>query len=226
MIEPYLAEAMPGLSPVQTALFSRYHALLIEWNARMNLTAITEPREVAEKHFRDSLAAAEYIPEGARCIDIGTGAGFPGIPLSILRPDLSMTLLDSLGKRVKFLEAVAAELQLPLACIHARAEEAGQTPAHRGQYDIALSRAVAPLPVLLELSVPLLKIGGVAIAYKGPAVAEEAYESAAKALRCSVRIETAPPVLGEERRLALATKQAETPARYPRRPGEPGRKPL
>jgi len=226
MIAPFLQEAMPGLGPAQYAQFERYYELLIAWNARMNLTAITEPMDVAYKHFLDSLAAAEHIPEGAACVDVGTGAGFPGIPLAILRPDLSMTLLDSLGKRVKFLEAVAAELNLPLNCVHIRAEEAGKNPAHRERYDIALSRAVAPLNVLLELTVPLLKVGGLAIAYKGPAVAEEPWESAGKALGCTLAIKTAPVIRGEERRLAIAKKTVPTPARYPRKPGEPGRKPL
>ena len=221
-----LEAACPQLDEAARKRMAAYWDMLLVWNARVNLTAITDPAEAAKKHFADSLAALPFIPEGARCIDVGTGAGFPGIPLMIARPDIQMTLLDSLNKRVRFLEAVCAELGLNACCLHARAEDAGRGPAHRERYDIALSRAVAPLPVLLELTVPFLKVGGTSIAYKAD-VAEEldASSRALALLHSTARVEAIEADYGQ-RTLVLAKKQAACPPAYPRRAGLPERAPL
>lgn len=222
-----LQAKLPALSDTQREKLAAYFDLLAAANERMNLTAITAPEEAADKHFVDSLLALSYIPQGASCIDVGTGAGFPGIPLLIVRPDLNMTLLDSLNKRVAFLNETLATLELTATCIHARAEDAGKGAPHRGAYDIALSRAVAPLPVLLELTVPFLRTGGVSICYKGSAAREEAESarSACRMLTCSLELVDFSMPYGE-RTLILAKKTAPTPARFPRKAGEPGRKPL
>ncbi|MDL2258364.1 16S rRNA (guanine(527)-N(7))-methyltransferase RsmG [Eubacteriales bacterium OttesenSCG-928-K08] len=222
-----LQQHLPKLSGAQHAQLARYYELLIEGNKKMNLTAITEKHEVVEKHFVDSLLAIDHIPQGARCIDVGTGAGFPGIPLLIARPDISLTLLDSLNKRVSFLRETVAALGLSADCLHARAEDAGQNPCCRSQFDIALSRAVASLPVLLELCVPFLKVGGSAICYKGKSAHEEAENAnaAAAKLNCGLDVVLLGTTYGE-RALVLAKKLSDTPAKYPRRAGEPAKKPL
>ena len=176
-----MAALRPDLTKRQAESFELYYELLTEWNGRINLTAITEKEDVARKHFVDSLAAADLLPDGAACIDVGTGAGFPGVPLLILRPDLHMTLLDSLQKRLGFLDELLRRLGLTAELVHARAEDAGRDPKRRERYDAVLSRAVSPLPVLLELTTPFLKTGGTAIAYKGNAAQEIA--DAARAAR-------------------------------------------
>ncbi len=216
----------PSLSEAQLDRFETYFALLTDWNSRMNLTAITEKRAVAEKHFLDSLAAEPLLPEGARVIDAGTGAGFPGLPLLIARPDLSVTLMDALGKRVRFLETVCAELGLEAECVHMRAEDAGQDARYRGKFDAALTRAVASLPVLLELTVPLVKVGGKSIAYKGAAEGElEAARGALHLLHAHAEIVPVSACYGE-RTLIVSVKDAPTPKAYPRRAGTPEKKPL
>lgn len=222
-----LDEKLPELTAAQRDRLAAYFSLLIAANERMNLTAITAPDEAADKHFVDSLLALPYITQGASCIDVGTGAGFPGIPLLIARPDLRMTLLDSLHKRVTFLQETLAALGLTAACIHARAEDAAKAPPHRGAYDIALSRAVAPLPTLLELTVPFLRTGGVSICYKGSAAREEAEtaQSACRALNCALELKEFSMPYGK-RTLVLAKKTAPTPGRFPRKAGEPARRPL
>ncbi len=226
MIE-LLKQKLPDLTDAQREKLAAYFDMLVEANERMNLTAITAPEEAADKHFVDSLLALPYIPQGAKCIDVGTGAGFPGIPLLIVRPDIRMTLLDSLNKRVAFLQETLAALGLSAVCVHSRAEDAGKAAPHRGAYDIALSRAVASLPTLLELTVPFLRVGGTSICYKGSAAREEAdaAQSACKALNCSLELADFTLPYGE-RTLILAKKTAPTPARFPRKAGEPGRKPL
>ena len=209
MIE-HLKALCPGLTAEQAERFETYYALLIEWNKTRNLTAITEPAEVAQKHFFDSLAAAPLLKAGARCIDVGTGAGFPGIPLLIMRPDLQMTLLD----------ALAAD------CVHLRAEDAGRSEKYRQRFDAALTRAVAPLPVLLELTVPLVRVGGQSIAYKGDAAAELAdAANACQALRCTLETIPVEAAYGA-RTLVVAKKRAETPGKYPRKAGTPSKQPL
>ncbi|MDO4492278.1 MAG: 16S rRNA (guanine(527)-N(7))-methyltransferase RsmG [Clostridia bacterium] len=227
-MKEHLHALRPDLTDVQLERFQKYYELLVDWNTRMNLTAITEAREVAEKHFADSLAAAAYISDGAHCVDVGTGAGFPGVPLMILRDDITVTLLDGLNKRLIFLETVLRELGLTdrATLLHARAEDAGRDPKHRGKYDIALTRAVANLSVLMELTVPLLKVGGKSICYKGDAEQEVAgAKGACHLLHASVDTADVPAEYGK-RTLVFVTKNEPTPKTYPRKAGTPAKKPL
>jgi len=227
-IENNLSAVIPGLTPSQCAAFEAYNRILLDWNTRMNLTAITEPEQVATKHFADSLLPADLLPKGARVIDVGTGAGFPGLPLRIIRPDIKLTLLDSLQKRIGFLQALCEELGFAdVEFIHARAEDGARQNALRGRFDIALSRAVAPCQVLLELTVPFLRIGGKSLMYKGPQ-AEEELCCAARALtllNSEASIVEYPAPWGE-RRVIIATKKGETPKAYPRKAGTPAKSPL
>nr|MDE5741897.1 16S rRNA (guanine(527)-N(7))-methyltransferase RsmG [Oscillospiraceae bacterium] len=151
-----------SVSMEQYERFKKYSELLVEWNKKMNLTAITDKYGIAVKHFLDSVLPLKFldIPEGASLIDVGTGAGFPGLPLKIIRPDINLTLLDSLNKRVNFLSEVCKALDLDVVCIHARAEELGRNENFRGQYDFSAARAVAAMPVLTEYCLPYVKVGG------------------------------------------------------------------
>jgi len=224
-----LRSALPNLTPEQEARFCRYYELLTEWNEKMNLTALKGHEDTAQKHFADSVpqAALALLKPDAKVIDVGTGAGFPGVPVLILRPDLKMTLLDSLNKRLIFLEEVLKELGLDATLLHARAEDAGRREDCRGKFDFALSRAVAPLPVLTELTLPLLKQGGKAICYKGPAAEEEvaAAKRALDLLKGKATILCADAPWGE-RRLVVIEKTAPTPKTYPRKAGTPSKNPL
>lgn len=221
-----LKTALPALTAEQLDRFETYYRLLIDWNTRMNLTTITEPEDVVNKHFVDSLAALPYLGEKDRIIDVGTGAGFPGVPLLILRPTLKVTLLDGLQKRITFLEALLDALGLKARMIHMRAEDAGKDPGLRGKFDAATTRAVAPLPVLLELTVPLLKVGGQTIAYKGNVQEELAgAQGAAKQLFTELSAVECPASYGA-RTLILGKKTAATPARFPRKAGTPAKAPL
>ena len=221
-----LKKALPQADERALERFEIYHRLLGEWNERMNLTAITDPVEVAEKHFADSLAALPYLKPGMKVIDVGTGAGFPGVPLLIMEPGLELTLADSLNKRLIFLDALLKELGLKAALVHGRAEDLGQDRLYREQFDVATSRAVANLPVLLELTTPFVKVGGSAVAYKGDAAEElKNAKSAAFLLHVQLRSEELSSKLGK-RCLIFADKQAPTPKQYPRKAGTPNKKPL
>ena len=214
---------------------ARYHALLCDWNTRMNLTGDTDFAVAQDRLYADSLAPLGLegaFPQGASLIDVGSGAGFPGLPLAIARPDLRITLLDSLGKRVNFLAAVADELGLEnVRLVHARAEDAGRNPAHRERYDVAVARAVAPLPVLCELLMPFVRIGGHMACYKGPAAADE-LEAGARAARLlgGGAVSALPvdiPSQPEWRHcVLLCRKEQKTVRQYPRKAGTPGREPL
>ena len=227
------AEAGIPLTAEQIGQFSVYHEMLLDWNTRMNLTALTAPEDVAVKHIIDSLTAYDAaLFDGARTlIDVGTGAGLPGIPLAVYAPHLTVTLLDSLNKRVRFLTEVTAAMGLPnVRCIHARAEEAARTAEHRAAYDIVVSRAVARLPVLLEYTLPFVRVGGTLLALKGRAYAEEQKEArrAAEVLGGG-RITARPvhlPGLDDVRAILTVTKDRQTPAAYPRGGGAPARRPL
>ena len=227
------AEAGIPLAAEQIGQFSVYHEMLLDWNTRMNLTALTAPEDVAVKHIIDSLTAYDAaLFDGARTlIDVGTGAGLPGIPLAVYAPHLTVTLLDSLNKRVRFLTEVTAAMGLPnVRCIHARAEEAARTAEHRAAYDIVVSRAVARLPVLLEYTLPFVRVGGTLLALKGRAYAEEQKEArrAAEVLGGG-RITARPvhlPGLDDVRAILTVTKERQTPAAYPRGGGAPARRPL
>ena len=221
-----LKAALPQADERALDRFEIYHRLLAEWNEKMNLTAITDPREVAEKHFADSLAALSYLKPGMAVIDVGTGAGFPGVPLLIMMPELDLTLADSLQKRLTFLDVLLQELGLQAKLVHGRAEDLGQNRLYRERYDAALSRAVANLPVLLELTTPFVKVGGSAIAYKGDGAEElKNARSAAFLLHVQLHSVDLESNLGK-RCLIFADKIAPTPKQYPRKAGTPNKKPL
>lgn len=226
MITEILSPLRPDLSSAQLDQFESYYAMLADWNTRVNLTAITEPEDVAKKHFLDSLAAAPYLKANAAVADVGTGAGFPGLPLLILRPDLKLTLIDSLQKRLVFLEAVLKELKLSAELVHSRAEDAGQNPKYREKFDAALTRAVSGLPVLCELTLPLVKVGGVSIAYKGDSAEELiASKNALSVLHATAQRVIVPADYGA-RELVILTKNGTTPKQYPRKAGTPAKNPL
>lgn len=174
LIEPYCAEFSLILDSTAKQRLNDYARLLVEWNEKMNLTAIVEPNEIAVKHFLDSLLLFKFckVDEGAKLIDIGTGAGFPGMVLKIVRPDINLTLMDSLNKRTVFLSEVTKSLGLDATIIHSRAED-GANGELREQFDVATARAVAAMPVLCEYCLPYTKVGGVFVAMKGPGAEQE-----------------------------------------------------
>ncbi len=210
-----------------------FYEMVVEKNKVMNLTGITEPEDFAVKHIIDSLSAydANYFKKGSRCIDIGTGAGFPGIPLAIMHPEISYTLFDSLQKRLRFLEEVIEELALKdVKTLHGRAEDMGRDPQYREQFDIGTSRAVARLSVLLEWSLPFIKKGGTFIALKGAAYKEEQEEAthALSVLHGNVREvkDIKLPGLSDQRGILYIEKEKNTSKEFPRKPKEIKEKPL
>ena len=221
------------LTEEQIASFTQYFEMLVEWNEKMNLTAITDPTEVAVKHMIDSLSCYDeaIFKKGAKIIDVGTGAGFPGLPLKIFRPDLKLTLFDSLNKRILFLKAVAHELGITdIEFVHSRAEDGGRNKQHREQYDIVVSRAVARLSVLSELCLPFVAVGGFFIALKGSQYSQEIKESTS-ALRLLggeiAKIENVKlPGLDDVRAVVYIKKIKKTMPTYPRRPGVAEKNPL
>ncbi|QNK39498.1 16S rRNA (guanine(527)-N(7))-methyltransferase RsmG [Caproicibacter fermentans] len=219
------------VSPLQAEQFQTYLELLTEWNQKINLTALKEPEEIAEKHFLDSILILKKleIPRGARLIDIGTGAGFPGVPLLLMRPDLKLTLMDGLNKRLVFLEELLRVLSLNAELVHARAEEGARKPEFRTKFDFAAARAVARLPVLCEYCLPFLKDGGIFAAMKGPEVGRE-LESAKRAIKLlgcetiSSREYALPG--GDGRSLVLIRRNAPLPREYPRHGAKIAKSPL
>lgn len=211
--------------------FYKYMILLLEWNKKINLTAITEPKEVILKHFVDCGTILNLLNSNDKILDLGTGAGFPGLPLKILNNDLNITLVDSLNKRINFLDEVIKELQLNnIKTIHSRAEDLSRIKEYRENYDIIVSRAVASMPVLLEYTLPFLKIGGKCICMKGPNIEEE-LDKATKALK----------ILGGElqniekitlpnsdiiRNIVIVRKVEKTPKQFPRKAGRPSKEPI
>ncbi len=218
------------LTKKQIEKFYNYMNLLLEWNEKINLTAIIEPREVILKHFVDSLTIAKYIKENEKLIDVGTGAGFPGIPLSIVKENTDIVLLDSLNKRINFLEEIKQNLKLKnITTIHGRAEEFGKNKKEREIYDIATSRAVAPLNILLEYLLPLVKVGGKAICMKGSNIEE--IENAKNALeilggKIEKIEEITLPNSDIKRNIIIVKKVKNTPSKYPRKPGTPSKEPI
>lgn len=210
-----------------------YAELLAEWNQKVNLTAITSPEEIRRKHFLDSLSCL-LVMKGTpshRLIDIGTGAGFPGLPLKILQPEMHLTLVESVAKKTNFLSLVVQELGLEqVEILTDRAETVGQNPAHRESYDWAVARAVQRLPVLAEYLLPLIRVGGYALAQKGESALEElnAAQHAIATLGGQARepLPVTLPGVPEKRYLIVIEKVRSTPANYPRRVGIPAKRPL
>ncbi|EHJ52490.1 16S rRNA (guanine(527)-N(7))-methyltransferase RsmG [Streptococcus macacae] len=221
------------LSHHQKQQFHLYFELLVEWNKKMNLTAITKEKEVYLKHFYDSLAPVltGYIPnEPLTILDIGAGAGFPSLPMKIICPQLKITIIDSLNKRILFLKALAEALELTdVYFYHGRAEDFGHNQHFRAQFDIVTARAVARIQVLSELTIPFLKVGGQLLALKASAASEE-LEAAKNALRLLFsRVSKSYNYHlpnGDERNLIIISKKKETPNQYPRKAGIPNKKPL
>ena len=222
-----------SLTEQQLQQFVIYYDTLITWNQKMNLTAIEEPVEVAYKHFVDSACLLRVVPDLKQksMIDVGTGAGFPGVPLKIMEPALDLTLFDSLNKRIIFLQELCQKLQLKdVKAVHGRAEEFGIKPEYRQQYDMATARAVARMPVLLEICLPFVKKGGIFIALKGPELENEIKESsnALKELGGKL-VDVQQFTLADgayTRNLAVIEKIKDTPKKYPRKAGTPQKKPL
>lgn len=211
--------------------FFTYMEMLVEWNKKINLTAIVEMDEVIDKHFVDSLTISQYIDENARIIDVGTGAGFPGIPLEIARDNLKIDLLDSLNKRINFLNEVINKLELKnITTIHSRAEDESNKKEKRERYDIAVSRAVANLPVLLEYLLPFVKIGGKCICMKGMNIEEEVNNSrrALKELGGEIEeiVKLQLPGTDATRNIIIVRKTANTPSKYPRKAGTATKNPI
>lgn len=210
--------------------FMKYKSLLKEWNEKINLTAITEDREIIIKHFVDSLTIAKYIPENAYMIDVGTGAGFPGIPIKIFRKDVKIVLLDSLNKRLNFLNEVIKELGLEgIETVHGRAEDAGNDPKYREKFDISTARAVANMATLSELCIPFIKVGGKFICMK--ANADEELESAQNAIKTlNIKQEIIERFkledIDSDRTIIIFSKEKTTPKQYPRKAGTPAKQPL
>lgn len=213
--------------------FMQYQSILLEWNEKMNLTAITDEREIILKHFVDSLTLVPHlhILPDTKVIDVGTGAGFPGLPVKIVCPSVSVTLLDSLQKRIGFLEeAVNVMGLLDVVCVHSRAEDGGQNPLYREQFDYCISRAVANLAVLSEFCLPFVKVGGVLAALKGPEVLAEIEQAkgAFGKLGARVRdvIDVPIPFTDLAHKLVLIEKISPTPKQYPRKAGKVSKNPL
>lgn len=221
------------LSQQMADQFMIYMSLLLEWNEKMNLTAITEEQEVILKHFADCLSLVPHlkITETTKIIDVGTGAGFPGLPVKIVCPKVSMTLLDSLQKRIGFLEEVINSMGLgEIACVHSRAEDGGQNPLYREQFDYCISRAVANLAVLAEYCLPFVKVGGTLAALKGPDALGEIAEAEGALAKLGGKvaevIDVTIPYTELSHKLIFIEKVAPTPKAYPRKAGKISKNPL
>ena len=221
-----------AMSPTQAEQFERYHALLIEANARMNLTRVPDdPIEAADRNYLDSIAALSgAFPAVRTAIDVGSGAGFPGVPLAIMLPETRFVLLDSLGKRVDFLNSVIDALDLNAEAVHLRAEDAAKTRDYRERFDLACARAVAPMNVLCEYLLPFVRVEGWMLALKGPSLDEELAqaENALNALGGAVTKTLALSIPGRDwdHRAVWIHKTVPTPDKYPRKAGTAEKKPL
>ena len=220
-----------ALTDEQLSRFNTLSELLVEQNKTMNLTAITDPDGIAVKHFADSISVltAAEMPKGAKVLDVGTGAGFPGIPLLIMRPDLDLTMIDSTAKKLKYVENTVNELGLIATTLHTRAEEAGQSKEYREKFDFVCSRAVAALNVLCEYCLPFVRQNGLFIAMKGAKAQEEidGAKAAIKLLGGKIIAEKSFSLSdGGERTLVVIKKISHTPTKYPRKAPKPSKEPL
>lgn len=221
-----------SLSDQEINSFDHYNKMLAKWNEKINLTAIVEEREVVIKHFIDSVSVLRFFPDDASSlIDVGTGAGFPGIPIKIVRNDINVTLLDSLEKRVRFLNSVIDETGLKgITAIHGRAEDFGQNQDHRESYDVGIARAVSSLPILCEYIMPFVRVGGYFIAMKGNNVKDEISQAQRAVSVLGGEIEDVKnfvlPFDNIERNVILIKKIRHTPTVYPRKSGKPSKTPL
>ncbi len=231
-IVPLCSEFGINLDETKIKKLNLYGNLLLEWNEKINLTAITEPEDVLYKHFYDCILFFKHnkVPQNAKIIDVGTGAGFPGMVLKIVREDLEVTLLDSLNKRITFLKDVIEKCDLKkIEAIHSRAEDGGKSPLYREKYDIACARAVANMPVLIEYCTPFVKVGGRFIAMKGPSAEEEIAlcKNAINILKMDK-----PQIICEKlpnndpRTFVIFKKISQTPPKYPRNSGNISKQPL
>ncbi|MDE6762752.1 MAG: 16S rRNA (guanine(527)-N(7))-methyltransferase RsmG [Oscillospiraceae bacterium] len=217
------------ISEEQYARLHEYARTLVEWNEKMNLTGITDPDGITIKHFLDSILPLKFLKlsEGSKVIDVGTGAGFPGLPLKIYRPDIKLTLLDSLNKRVNFLSEACNAANIDAECVHARAEECGHDHRFREKFDAALARAVAAMPVLAEYCMPFVKIGGIFAAMKGPNENYSDGENAVKILGGEIAdVKEYELPNGDKRVLIIVKKLSATSEKYPRNGGQISKKPL
>lgn len=215
----------------QLLSYFTYMNLLLEWNEKVNLTAITEINEVILKHFIDSMTVLKFLEESEDIIDVGTGAGFPGIPIAIMNPNKRITLLDSLNKRINFLNEVCNKLKIDnVKTIHGRAEDFGQNKDYREKYDIAISRAVANMTTLSEYLIPFIKLGGRCICMKGNEIEEELEQAKYAIKLLGGKIERVEkfnlPNSDIERNIVIIKKIQETPSKYPRKAGMPSKAPM
>ena len=220
-----------GVALDETALerFELLAQMLLDWNSRVNLTAITDPNEIVIKHFLDSLSPLAHIDlaKGARAIDVGCGAGFPGLPILIARPDLKLTFLDSIEKKLKFIESFLSEAKLFGETLHDRAEVIGQQAEHREQYDAAFTRAVAPLNILAEYCVPLVKIGGMYVSMKGAESEADIGVNAVSEMGGGIeKIISLKLPNDDSRNLVIIKKVSQTPTKYPRKSKKISTRPL
>ena len=205
-----------------------YAEFLCEYNEKVNLTAITDSEGILIKHFIDSIIPAVKIniPENAKLIDVGTGAGFPSVPLKLYRPDIRVTLLDGLNKRIVFLNQLCEKLDIECECVHERAELLAKKPKYREKYDIATARAVAAMPVLCEYCMPFVKTGGIFMAMKGKNESAESASAAVKLLGGRIEQDISYTVNDESRKIFIIKKISQTSSKYPRNSGQIKSKPL
>ena len=226
LLQNYIKDYKITLTENQYEQFQKYFELLAEWNEKMNLTAITDESGVALKHFADSLSLLNFvdIPQNSSLADVGTGAGFPGVVLKIARPDIKLTLIDSLNKRLVFLGEVCAQLGIEAELIHSRAEDGARDEKFRESFDFAVSRAVARMNVLSEYCLPYVKVGGAFCAMKGAQANEEFKESLNAINTLGGKLENKYffelPENGGERAIAVVRKVRNTPQKYPRQSGK------